>query len=82
MRESAISGLDLDMWWQSLPLHHRWALQRVGPHPLPHTLARVLLAHPRAAQLVELRGEGDRARCVLAPGVAEYVVRCTRLTNA
>ena len=66
-------SVDLDLWWSTVPPHHRRALERMAYHPLPHTLARALLAHPQACELLELRGEGDRARYVLTAPVADYV---------
>ena len=74
--------VDLDRWWSSVPAHHRRALERLAYHPLPHTLARALLAHPQACELLELRGEGDRARYVLAPAVADFVASRPDLLSA
>jgi hypothetical protein len=74
--------VDLDCWWSSVPAHHRRALERLAYHPLPHTLARALLVHPQACELLELRGEGDRARYVLTAPVADYVASRAGLLTA
>ena len=76
------SSVDLDQWWSTVPAHNRRALERLAFHPLPHTLARALLSHPQACELLELRGEGDRARYVLTPRVADFVTTGARQLSA